>query len=265
MSAESTRRDEVEKKGASDKKGASGGALLILLFSSTIFISAALLFLVEPMFAKFVLPSFGGTPAVWTGSMMFFQATLLVGYLYVHATTSWLGARRQAILHLVVVLLPLLVLPLTVPGDEWAPSSQANPIFLLLGLLAISVGLPFFALSTTNPIVQRWLSDTDHPAARDPYFLYRASNLGSVIGLLGYPLLMEPTLRLVNQGIFWSVGYGLFIVLVFASAVVLWRSAPASATTGQEEGSEELEAAGGGSPNPPVAAGGGAPETGAPL
>src|ERR671915_517060 len=250
MSAESTRRDEVEKKGASDKKGASGGALLILLFSSTIFISAALLFLVEPMFAKFVLPSFGGTPAVWTGSMMFFQATLLVGYLYVHATTSWLGARRQAILHLVVVLLPLLVLPLTVPGDEWAPSSQANPIFLLLGLLAISVGLPFFAISTTNPLVQRWLADTDHPAARDPYFLYRASNLGSVIGLLGYPLLVERELTLSNQGIWWSVGYGLLVVLVFTSAIMLWRSNPAPAQE-QEEKPESLSGdpvSGGGSP-----------------
>ena len=140
MPAESTRRDKVEEKGASGKKGASGGALLMLLFSATIFISAALLFLVQPMFAKFVLPSFGGTPAVWTGSMMFFQATLLVGYLYVHATTTWLGARRQAILHLVVVLLPLLVLPLAVPGEEWAPSSQANPIFLLL--CGCGVGAP---------------------------------------------------------------------------------------------------------------------------
>src|SRR5215203_1547090 len=125
MPAESTKRDEVGRQGALGKRGASGRGLLMLLFSATIFISAALLFLVEPMFAKFVLPSFGGTPAVWTGSMMFFQATLLVGYLYVHATTTWLGARRQAILHLVVVLLPLLVLPLAVPGAEWAPSSQS--------------------------------------------------------------------------------------------------------------------------------------------
>src|ERR671921_347108 len=249
MSAESTRRDEVEKKGVSGKKGASGGALLMLLFSATIFISAALLFLVEPMFAKFVLPSFGGTPAVWTGSMMFFQATLLVGYLYVHATTTWLGARRQAILHLVVVLLPLLVLPLAVPGDEWAPSSQSNPIFLLLGLLAVSVGLPFFAISTTNPLVQRWVSDIDHPAARDPYFLYRASNLGSVIGLLGYPLVVEREFTLSNQGLWWSVGYGLLVVLVFASAVMLWRSEPAPAQ--EEEEAESLSGdpvSGGGSP-----------------
>src|ERR687890_213833 len=249
MPAESTKRDEVVRQGALGKKGASGGGLLMLLFSVTIFISAALLFLVEPMFAKFVLPSFGGTPAVWTGSMMFFQATLLVGYLYVHATTTWLGARRQAILHLVVVLLPLLVLPLAVPGDEWAPSSQSNPIFLLLGLLAVSVGLPFFAISTTNPLVQRWLSDTDHPAARDPYFLYRASNLGSVIGLLGYPLVVEREFTLSNQGLWWSVGYGLLVVLVFASAVMLWRSEPAPAQ--EEEEAESLSGdpvSGGGSP-----------------
>src|SRR5919107_249021 len=212
----------------------------MLLFSATIFISAALLFLV---------PSFGGPPAVWTGSMMFFQATLLVGYLYVHATTTWLGARRQAILHLVVDLLPLLVLPPAVPGDEWAPSSQGNPIFLLLGLLAVSVGLPFFAISTTNPLVQRWLSDTDHPAARDPYFLYRASNLGSVIGLLGYPLVVEREFTLSNQGLWWSVGYGLLVVLVFASAVMLWRSEPAPAQ--EEEEAESLSGdpvSGGGSP-----------------
>src|SRR3712207_6494458 len=101
----------------------------MLLFSATIFISAALLFLVEPMFAKFVLPSFGGTPAVWTGSMLFFQAALLASYLYVHATAGWLGARRQAVVHLIVVLLPLLVLPVAVPAAEWAPPSEsANPI-----------------------------------------------------------------------------------------------------------------------------------------
>src|SRR5918994_955291 len=158
--------------------------------------------------------------------------------------------RRQAILHLVVVLLPLLVLPLAVPGEEWAPSSQANPIFLLLGLLAISVGLPFFAISTTNPLIQRWLSDIDHPAARDPYFLYRASNLGSVIGLLGYPLVVEREFTLSNQGIWWSVGYGLLVVLAFASAVMLWRSEPAPAQ--EEEGEPDSlsgdPVSGGGSP-----------------
>src|SRR3990170_2089367 len=244
MPAESTKRDEIEKRGASGKKRASGGGLLMLLFPATIFISAALLFLVEPMFAKFVLPSFGGTPAVWTGSMMFFQATLLVGYLYVHATTTWLGARRQAVLHLVVVLLPILLFiftgPLSKPGSEWAPTTEGTPIFLLLGLLLVSVGLPFFAISTTNPLIQRWLADTDHPAAKDPYFLYRASNLGSVIGLLGYPLVVERELTLANQGIWWSIGYGLLILLVFASAVMLWRSPRPSAAEQEEEEPESL-------------------------
>src|SRR5918992_278288 len=191
------------------QKGASGRAYMMALFSATIFISAALLFLIEPMFAKFVLPTFGGSPAVWTGSMMFFQAALLCSYLYVHATTTWLGPRKQAVLHLVLVLLPLLVLPIAVPADEYAPPADANPLFWLLGLLLVSIGLPFFAVSATNPLIQRWLSDTEHPDARDPYFLYVASNLGSVIGLLGYPLLVEPTLRLVSQGILWSIGYAL--------------------------------------------------------
>src|ERR687885_2051653 len=212
-------------------KGSSGKwAFMMVLFSTTIFVSAALLFLIEPMFAKFVLPSFGSTPAVWTGSMMFFQAALLASYLYVHATTTWLGARRQAVVHLVLVLLPLLVLPIAVPASDWAPPADSNPLLWLLGLLLVSIGLPFFAVSATNPLIQRWLSETDHPAARDPYFLYRASNLGSVIGLLGYPLVVEPGLRLVNQGIVWSVGYLVLVALVFGSAVMLWRSPSPSPT-----------------------------------
>ncbi|MDQ3999544.1 MAG: fused MFS/spermidine synthase [Actinomycetota bacterium] len=253
----------MSKKEAS-RKGSSGGLFLVVLFGTTILVSGALLFLVEPMSAKFVLPTFGGTPAVWTGSMMFFQAALLAGYLYVHLTTTWLGTRRQAWLHLAVVLLPLFIFllwgPLAVPADEWAPRSQENPIFLLLGVLLVSVGLPFFALSTTNPIVQRWLSDTDHPAARDPYFLYVASNLGSVIGLLGYPLLVERELTLANQGIWWSVGYGGLALLVIGSAIMMWRSDVAPTTVEDDEAEPP-----GGAPNAPVASGGGTPETGAPL
>jgi hypothetical protein len=227
-----------------EKEASSGKwAFMMVLFSTTIFVSAALLFLIEPMFAKFVLPSFGGTPAVWTGSMMFFQAALLTSYLYVHATTTWLGARRQAVLHLLLVLLPLLVLPVAVPAGEWAPPTSSNPILYLLGLLLVSIGLPFFALAATNPLIQRWLADTDHPAAADPYFLYRASNLGSVLGLLGYPLLLEPSMRLANQGLLWSLGYGLLVVLVFASAVVLWRSAPAPAPE-QSGAAEQRDEAG---------------------
>ena len=257
--------DDAIGKGTAKERRLSGGALMVL-FSATIFISAALLFLIEPMFAKFVLPSFGGTPAVWTGSMMFFQAALLASYLYVHATASWLGARKQAWLHLAVVLLPLVLFalagPIDVPAEEWAPPANENPIFWLLGLLLVAVGLPFFAVSATNPLIQRWISETDHPTAQDPYFLYRASNLGSVIGLLGYPLLMEPNLRLADQGVFWTLGYGILVVLVLASAVVLWRSPPPSAATEEGNLAATEDAA---LPNLPVSTGGGTPESGAPL
>src|ERR671932_16769 len=248
--------DDAIGRGTTKGRKLSGGVLKMALYSIILFVGAALLFLIEPMFAKFVLPSFGGTPAVWTSSVMFFQATLLASYLYVHATTSWLGARRQAVLHLAVVLLPLgmfaLAGPIDVPAEEWALPTDENPIFWLLGLLVVAVGLPFFAVSATNPVVQRWVSETDHPSASDPYFLYRASNLGSIIGLLGYPLLMEPNLRLANQGVFWTVGYGILGVLVLASTVVLWRWSPPSASTATL-------------PNPPVTTGGGVPEMDAPL
>ncbi len=188
------------------------------------------MFSVQPMFARFVLPLFGGTPAVWSTSLVFFQTALLAGYLYAHETTRRLGVRRQAALHLGVVLLALLVLPLAVP-EGWAPTGGESPVPLLLGLLAVAVGLPFFVVSTTAPLLQRWLAGTDHPAARDPYFLYRASNLGSVLGLLAYPLAVEPTLGLAEQGAAWAVGYALLAALVAACAAVVWRSGRQVATS----------------------------------
>jgi len=199
------------------------GAGVVALFSATLFVSAGLTFLVQPMYAKFVLPLFGSTPAVWNTSMLFFQTTLLAGYLYAHESTRRLGVRRQAALHLGILLVPLLVLPVGVP-DGWIPPADSNPVPWLLGLLAVAVGLPFFVVSTTAPLLQRWLAATDHPAAADPYFLYRASNLVSVLGLLGYPLVVEPSMRLAEQGRLWSAGYGLLVLLVLACAAVVWRS-----------------------------------------
>ena len=204
-----------------------GQAGVVALFSVTLFLSAALMFSVQPMYARFVLPLFGGTPAVWNTAMLFFQFALLAGYLYAHETTRRLGVRRQAALHLGVVLLPLLVLPLGVPDGAAAPAGGASPVGALLGLLLVAVGLPFFVVSATAPLLQRWLAETNHPAARDPYFLYRASNLGSVIGLLAYPLAAEPSLRLGEQGLVWAAGYAGLIALVAACAVVVWRSGPA--------------------------------------
>ncbi|MDQ3090435.1 MAG: hypothetical protein M3R46_01985, partial [Actinomycetota bacterium] len=200
--------------------GRGGGTAVVALFSATLFLSAGLMFLIQPMFTKFLLPLFGSTPGVWNASMLFFQTALLAGYLYAHESTRRLGVRRQAALHIGLVFLPLLVLPIGVP-DDWIPPANSNPVPSLLGLLVLAVGLPFLAVSTTAPLLQRWLAATDHPAAADPYFLYRASNLGSVLGLLGYPVAMEPTLRLVEQGRLWSIGYGLLVLLVLACAVLV--------------------------------------------
>ncbi|MDQ3675822.1 MAG: fused MFS/spermidine synthase [Actinomycetota bacterium] len=204
-------------------RGRGRGTGIVALFSATLFVSAGLTFLVQPMFAKFVLPLFGSTPAVWNTTMLFFQTTLLAGYLYAHESTRRLGVRRQTAVHLGILLVPLLVLPIGV-SDGWIPPADSNPVPWLLGLLAVAVGLPFFVVTTTAPLLQRWLAATDHPAAADPYFLYRASNLGSVLGLLAYPLVVEPNMRLAEQGRLWSVGYGLLVVLVLACAAVVWRS-----------------------------------------
>jgi hypothetical protein len=181
-----------------------------------------------------VLPLLGGAPAVWNTCMVFFQAALLAGYAYVHAAPAWLGVRRQAVLHLGLLLLPLLVLPLRLP--LWYPHpDDCHPIIWLIGLLLISAGLPFTVVAASTPLLQRWFTHTAAPAARDPYFLYGASNLGSILGLLAYPFLLEPTLSLAQQSWFWTAGYILLIVLTAACAVCLWR-AP---TSRDREGAEE--------------------------
>ena len=200
---------------------------MVALFSATLLLSAALVFLVQPMFAKFVLPLYGSTPAVWNTSLVFFQTALLLAYLYAHVSTRRLGVRRQAAVHLVLVLVPLLLLPIAVP-DGFEPPAEGDPVLSLLGLLAVAVGLPFFVVSATAPLLQRWLASTDHPAAADPYFLYRASNLGSVVGLLGYPLALEANLKLEDQGWVWSGAYLLLAVLLAACAVRVWRARPAA-------------------------------------
>ncbi|MGI8595239.1 MAG: spermidine synthase [Solirubrobacteraceae bacterium] len=203
---------------------------VLWLFSVTMFVSAALVFLIQPMFAKFILPLFGSTPSVWNASLVFFQTALLGAYLYAHESTRRLGARPQAALHMGLLALGLLVLPIGVP--ELVPPPDSSPVPQLLGLLAVTVGLPFFVVSTTAPLLQRWLADTDHPAAADPYFLYRASNLGAVLGLLAYPLALEPSMRLAEQGRLWSVGYGLLGALVVVCGVVVWRSRTAPGAAG---------------------------------
>jgi hypothetical protein len=217
---------------------------MVALYSVTLVVSAALVFMVQPMFARFVLPLLGGTPAVWTTAMLFFQSALLLSYLYAHWSTRRFGPRRQAALHLALVAAALLVLPLGVP-DGWTPPAESSPVLWLLLLLLVSVGLPFFVVSSTAPLLQSWLADTDHPDGRDPYFLYRASNIGSVIGLLSYPLLVERELTLDGQSWLWSAGYGLLALLLSASALVMWRSrrpAPLTAEADKDEPTERIGA-----------------------
>jgi hypothetical protein len=193
------------------------------LFTCTLFLSAALLFLVQPLVARLVLPLLGGTPAVWNTCMVFFQAALLAGYTYAHVAPTRLGIRRHALVHLGVLLVPLLVLPIAVPRAYPAPDSN-HPIAWLLGVLALAVGLPFFAVSTSGPLLQRWFAASGDPAADDPYFLYAASNLGSLLALLAYPFLLEPTLRLTEQARLWQWGYFTLVALTAACALALRRT-----------------------------------------
>jgi hypothetical protein len=199
---------------------------VLLLYALTLFAGATLLFVMQPMVGKMILPLLGGTPAVWSTCMVFFQAALLGGYAYAHATTARLRPSRQALLHLIVLAVPLAVLPLAVnPG--LLRGGEANPVLDVLTLLSVSVGLPFLVVSATAPLLQKWFTQTGHPAARDPYFLYAASNLGSMIALLGYPTLVEPRLPLqgpgwLTQTTLWSTGYGVLAVLTAGCALTLW-------------------------------------------
>ena len=205
-----------------------------LFFALTLFVSATLLFIVQPMFAKMVLPLLGGSPAVWNTCMVFYQGSLLAGYLYAHFSTRWLGVRRQAGLHLAILCLPWLVLPVGM-ATAWTPPAEANPIPWLLMLMTVSVGLPFFVVSASAPMLQAWFANTGHPAAKDPYFLYAASNLGSMLALLGYPIIVEPLLSLGGQSLAWTMGYGLLMLLTAGCAVFLWRRVPEKPTCAADE------------------------------
>ena len=202
--------------------------VVLLLYSATMFAGATLLFVVQPMVGKMILPLLGGTPAVWSTCMVFFQTALLGGYAYAHVSTAWLGVSpRQSLLHLAVLAIPLGILPLAVDPHRLR-GGGAHPIADVLVLLTVSVGLPFLAVSTTAPLIQKWFSHTRHPEARDPYFLYAASNLGSMLALLSYPTLIEPRLHLRGEGWLtqtrlWSLGYLVLAVLIALCALTLWK------------------------------------------
>jgi len=208
--------------------------VLLIVFAVSMFISATLLFLVEPMLAKMALPMLGGTPAVWNTCLVFFQAVLLAGYLYAYAATRWLERRTQIAVHIGLALTFLAVLPPRIPAG-WEPPARSSPVLSILVMLSVAVGLPFFLLSSSTPMLQRWFAQSGHKQASDPYFLYAASNAGSLVGLLGYPLLLEPTLRLSQQSHFWGYGYALFAVMTAVCGVLVWRARPGLAAAAQRE------------------------------
>ncbi|HXY39667.1 MAG TPA: fused MFS/spermidine synthase, partial [Vicinamibacteria bacterium] len=186
---------------------------MLLLYAAATLLGAALLFLLEPMTGKRLLPLLGGTPAIWTTCLLFFQAVLLAGYAYAHAATARLRPRWQVALHAVLVLVPLAFLP---PPSAGPPPPQAQPTLWLLGTLLTAVGPPFFVLSASAPLLQSWFARAS--PTRDPYVLYAASNLGSLLGLLAYPALLEPALTREAQGRLWGLGYVVYAVLVLACA-----------------------------------------------
>jgi SAM-dependent methyltransferase len=190
----------------------------MLLYATTIFVSAFLLFLVQPVVARQILPWFGGSAAVWTTCLVFFQTALLAGYAYCDLTARRMQPRAQVGLHVALLVASLAVLPI-IPAAHWKPVGSENPLWLILGLLIATIGLPYFLLSTTSPLVQVWFART-HPG-KSPYRLFALSNLASMLALLGYPFVVVPLAPTRGQAIGWSLGYALFVVLC---AIAGWVS-----------------------------------------
>jgi len=214
----------------------SNPALLLRVFAGAIFLSAALLFAVQPMFTKMVLPKLGGSPSVWSVAMVFFQAVLLAGYAYAHALTRHLPGKRSIVVHLAVMAAACVFLPLSIATWLGNPPADATAAIWLLALFAVSIGVPFFALSANGPLLQAWFARTDHPSAANPYFLYAASNIGSFLALISYPFVVEPLTTLGQQRWTWALGFIALIALIaWCGALMLRSPGPAAAVDADEE------------------------------
>lgn len=205
----------------------SRGTARLFLYGATIFLSAFLLFLIQPIFAKLILPWFGGSSAVWTTCLVFFQTALLAGYLYAHLLTQSRDVKRQPWVHVALLAAALLLLPV-MPGERWKPSGAGDPAWQILAMLAAVLGLPYFLLSATSPLLQKWLARD----GSEPYRLFALSNVGALLALAAYPLLIEPRISTRAQDVWWSYGFALFAVLC---GVAAWLSRPLT------EASVELE------------------------
>jgi hypothetical protein len=191
----------------------SRGAARPILYGATIFLSAFLLFLIQPIFAKLILPWFGGSSAVWTTCLVFFQTALLAGYLYAHLLSRRWSARTQPFIHIGLLIIALCLLPV-MPGERWKPSGTGDPAWQILAMLTMVLGLPYFLLSATSPLLQKWL-------ARDgsqPYRLFALSNVGALLALAAYPLLIEPRITTRSQDLWWSYGFAAFALICGVAA-----------------------------------------------
>ena len=203
--------------------------MALVIFTITIFVSAFLLFLVQPIVGKLILPKLGGTPQVWNTCMVFFQSALLLGYAYTHSVSTRLKLRQQLMLHsalLVVPIVMMLLFPIYATVQGWPSLTEGTPIVNTLVLLAVIVGVPFFVVSTSAPLLQKWFSYSGDPTAKDPYFLYSASNAGSLLSLFFYPPFMEPNSFLPTQTFIWFGGYVLLAALVLYCVYTIYKLAP---------------------------------------
>lgn len=213
-------------------------AFYMLPFAVAIFTGAFLLFQVQPLIGKFILPWFGGGPGVWTACLLFFQLLLLGGYAYAHFATKYLKPRAQVVLHLALLALSLALLPIT-PAESWKPHGGGDPVWHIVLLLLGTIGLPYFVLSATGPLMQRWFSETNPGVS--PYRLYALSNIGSLLALLSYPFFFEVKFTRQEQAAFWSGGLVVFVLCCGFCAWQVWRRAAAPAP-GAAAAPEEPEA-----------------------
>jgi hypothetical protein len=211
------------------------------LYAATLFVSALLLFSIQPMFAKMVLPKLGGAPAVWSVAMVFFQTVLLGGYAYAHLLNRLLPPGRAVMFHLLLVGATAMMLPIAIAPGWGAPPLDGTALWLF-GLFAASIGLPFFTLSASAPLLQSWFAASGHRQASNPYVLYAASNLGSFAALFAYPVVIEPFLTLKTQTAAWSIGFALLAVLLSVVGLVATRAVPAAA---QAEGADDVRTSAG--------------------
>ena len=197
-----------------------------MIFTLTAFLGAALLFNIQPLVARLLLPAYGGSATVWSTCSLFFQVLLILGYVYSHVVTTRIPRRLQPRVHLLALAIPLLALPLALPLDA-APAADQVPVLWLLRTLAVMIGLPFVVLATSGPLLQRWYSWSSGPRAEDPYFLFAASNVGSFGGLLAYPFLIEPYFSLGEQTRGFSLGFLVFGVFAATCGFISLRGASA--------------------------------------